>query len=717
MPPGPDEMPPAPGEAPPAPVESPSGAAGETAATKESQTAAAPPPGGSQVPPDKNMCAMCHTERELWSDDMLRLYLPKEHLEEDAHWRAGVNCHDCHAGDYTSTDFAAAHAGIVKGEDLMQSCRNCHQEQVTEMVKGVHAKAGEKDAKGRSTPLRCDQCHGDIAHRLFSHEDPRSLMFVEHQVNTCGECHKKDLESYLKSVHGDGLYKSGLLVTATCADCHGAHGIYRAMDDRSTLSATNVANTCGSCHRFIQERLAKSVHGGEAGAGGVGQRAAPGGEERRHPTCTSCHQGHDLADPETTAFRQQLPNRCGNCHTELSHRYAMGIHGQLTELGYGPAAKCSDCHGAHDILPVSHPESRLAGDNRRQTCQACHPRMVDNALQFDPHADHTNPERSPVEYYVYMTLLTLLYTVFGFFGLHSVLWFIRSLVEVLRHGRPRGLRAGQPAYIRFKPFHRTAHTFLLISFLGLALTGLPLKYSHHEWAKDLAFVLGGFDSTSVWHRIFGVVTFGCFFAYIGRLVHRYRRERNSGQSPTGAVFHYDSPLPTWRDVKDFGRMVRWFFGLGPKPTFERWAYWEKFDFWGACGDVIVIGLTGLILWFPNLFCAFLPGVTLNVAKVIHSTQALLATGFVFAIHFFNTHLRAEKFPADMSVLTGLVSEEEMHEEREEYLQRLIAEGRVEEFRTVAPSRATLWIIKLSGFVALFIGLALLAGMIVAALGH
>jgi hypothetical protein len=50
----------------------------------------------------------------------------------------------------------------------------------------------------------------------------------------------------------------------------------------------------------------------------------------------------------------------------------------------------------------------------------------------------------------------------------------------------------------------------------------------------------------------------------------------------------------------------------------------------------------LILWFPNFFCAFLPGQTLAVSKVIHSTQALLATGFVFAIHFFSTHFRPDK---------------------------------------------------------------------------
>ena len=95
---------------------------------------------------------------------------------------------------------------------------------------------------------------------------------------------------------------------------------------------------------------------------------------------------------------------------------------------------------------------------------------------------------------------------------------------------------------------------------------------------------------------------------------------------------------------------------------------------GRGGDIVIIGSTGLVLWFPNFFCSFLPGVTLNIAKVIHSTQALLATGFVFAIHFFSIHLRPEKFPADMSLLIGLVSEEEFRDERPELFERLQAAG-------------------------------------------
>ena len=215
---------------------------------------------------------------------------------------------------------------------------------------------------------------------------------------------------------------------------------------------------------------------------------------------------------------------------------------------------------------------------------------------------------------------------------------------------------------------------MLLSFLGLALTGLPLKYSEHEWAKALAYCLGGFESTSFWHRVFALVTFTCFGIYMVRLVRQFVAGHRRGTPWLRVIFGPDSPVPNWRDVKDFFKMLRWFVGLGPKPGFERWAYWEKFDFWGACADIVIIGSTGLILWFPNFFCSFLPGVTLNVAKVIHSTQALLATGFIFAIHFFSIHLRAEKFPADMSLLIGLVSEEELLAERPDYFERLRREG-------------------------------------------
>jgi len=181
------------------------------------------------------------------------------------------------------------------------------------------------------------------------------------------------------------------------------------------------------------------------------------------------------------------------------------MHGELTELDYGPAAMCADCHGAHDILPMSSPDSKLSPANRQATCAECHPHASRNFARFDPHADHRDPKRNLLLYLVYMVLISFLISTFSFFGLHSILWFVRSLVDVMKNGRGKPLMPGAAAYVRFSAGHRVAHTLLVISFLGLAVTGLPLKYSHYRWAQTLAYAFGGFESTGVWHRLFGLV--------------------------------------------------------------------------------------------------------------------------------------------------------------------------------------------------------------------
>lgn len=678
-----------------------------------------PPIQGSKLPPDENMCVLCHTSPDAMSGENEKYYVAEDKLKRDIHARVGVVCSDCHGGNPKAADIREAPHAKEDGfratwEEIQQSCAHCHPEPSLEMRAGVHAKAGPKDPRGHGTMLTCMDCHGHDPHLILDAKDPLSTVFVDNQVETCGHCHEKDTKTFLESVHGEALVQSGLAVTAVCADCHGAHGVFHVNDDRSTLHPTNVAKTCGKCHRYIEERIQSSVHGGQRQEA---ERVAPGGKAKRLPVCTDCHQGHEILRGEAMLFRLQQPNLCGNCHGELSARYRMSLHGELTELGYGPAAKCSDCHGAHDILAVSNPASRLSAENRQETCRQCHPYASGNFLNFDPHADYTDPDRNPIVYGVWVFFMTLLFGTFSVFGLHSILWFVRGLVDVFKHGRPARLKPGAPAYRRFVHFHRVAHSLLMASFLGLALTGLPLKYSHTEWAKAVARGMGGFDSTSVLHRICAIVTFALFLVYIIRLVEFYIAGRREGIPLKQLVFGPESPVPNWRDLSDFFKMLRWFFGLGPKPTFERWTYWEKFDFWGAQTDIVIIGFTGLILWFPNFFTSFLPAVTINIADVIHSTQALLATGFVFAIHFFNTHLRPDKFPVDTSVLTGLVTEEEFREERHDYYERLRAEGKLEELETRVPPRRYLWLTMAGGFVGLAFGLALLVGILVAALGH
>jgi cytochrome b subunit of formate dehydrogenase len=705
---------------------------------------------GSHVADDSNVCFLCHTTADQWDPKdkkLYRFYLPVENLKKDVHYQKGVSCTDCHGGNSEASDVLGAHSQdsffrSKQAEIIAARCAHCHEAEMIDLRKSVHATAGMTDNPKERTLLTCDKCHGPLAHSLLplhlppdakspiGKKNPDSPVELEKQVEMCGGCHSKSggettlanafdaKETFLQSVHGQGLKKSGLSVGPVCADCHGAHGIYRAVDDRSTLNIASVADTCGKCHGGIKDKLLTSVHGQGGVLGGQAKHTAPGGKTTQLPSCTSCHVRHEIRKPESAEFRDSEPGNCGNCHGKMSSLYALSMHGKLTDLGYGPAAKCADCHGAHDILPLDNPDSKLSAANRVQTCAHCHANARGGFVNFDPHLDPYDAQRNPVVHGVQITLLTILFATFIFFGVHCVLWFIRGMIEVLWHGRARGLRPGATAYVRFVSFHRIGHTITMTSFLGLALTGLPLRYHDAWWAKYLARTLGGFESTGFWHRFFGVILLVSMLAYIARMARLMIQGRKQGRTFGKMVFGPDSPVPNGRDFKDFFKMLRWFFGLGPRPGMERWAYWEKVDFWGAIADTVIIGATGLVLWFPNFFCGTmrLPGSALNIAQVIHATQALLATGFVFAIHFFNTHFRPDKFPGDITVLTGLVSEEEFKDERPDYFQRLEREGKLEAMRTVSPGLAVLLCIRAFGLVALAIGLALLLGMVVAALG-
>lgn len=678
---------------------------------------AAVPITGSQIPPDQIFCARCHTEPLLWDEDNQRLFISPEQLQQDIHRQSGVACSDCHGGDPKSMDVTTAHATLLPLDQTRSRCGVCHNDQRLGIVKGVHAKVGAKDERGRGMPLDCAECHGKSPHHILAVTERDSPVFVINQVQTCGRCHPDDKATYDDTVHGKGLYESGLLVTAVCAKCHGAHGIYYAADRRSTLNAANVAATCSKCHQFIEQRLAASIHGQGKGPGSATQQPAMGGTTKREPACTDCHPGHHLLYPALGEFRLEVSSHCGNCHADLSSRYALSMHGELTRQGFAAAANCADCHGSHDVLPINDPKSTLApGANRLRTCQKCHAYAVVNFTQYDPHANFKDAKRYPNLHGVY-TVINDAFSIFFLLALlHAFLWFVRAFVQRLQYGGHTTLVTGQYALPRLGSIHRVTYVFLGIAFLGLTLTGLSLKYSNQVWGQWLADGLGGFRSVSVWHHFFAVVAIVACAAHLGRGVARIA-ELGRERGWLAVVWGPDSLVPNLRDLRDFGMMLLWFIGFAPKPRFERWTYWEKMDYWFFFLAAILIGASGLMLWYPNLFCLFMSGRMLNVAKVVHSQFAIYIASCLFLVHLFNAHFRPEKFPIDLSVLTGKVSEEHLRKYRPEYIARLEREGKLDAMRVPAPSKRNLWLTIVGGLVIYTIGLCLLAVALLASLGE
>jgi hypothetical protein len=80
------------------------------------------------------------------------------------------------------------------------------------------------------------------------------------------------------------------------------------------------------------------------------------------------------------------------------------------------------------------------------------------------------------------------------------------------------------------------------------------------------------------------------------------------------------------------------------------------------------------MWFPMKAASFLPGWVVNAALIFHAYEALLAMGFLFCIHFFNTHLRPDVFPVDPVIFSGNIPLEEVRERYPGWYERLSAKG-------------------------------------------
>jgi len=265
-------------------------------------------------------------------------------------------------------------------------------------------------------------------------------------------------------------------------------------------------------------------------------------------------------------------------------------------------------------------------------------------------------------------------------------------------------------YQRFSRLNRTLHIIMIVSFMSLALTGMTLKFSYTGWAVILSHMLGGFESAGYIHRVAAVFMFGIFFVHIYDLVRRKRTEFGSWKN---LLFGPNTMLFTKKDWQDFVGSLKWFLNKGPRPEFGRWTYWEKFDYFAVFWGIFVIGSSGLMLWFSEFFTLFIPGWFINVATIIHSDEALLAVGFIFTVHFFNTHLRPEKFPMDLVIFTGRLSLEELKFDKPLEYKEMVESGKLEE-RLVEPyPPIVLRAARVFGWSALLTGISIVVWIVYA----
>jgi len=636
-------------------------------------------------------CLDCHSDKTLTTTNSagqeISLFVDEARLAASMHkTNSCVSCHSDLTEKHPDDNLAA------KPVD----CASCHHEEAKSYATSIH---GVSHTLGASGAANCADCHGH--HNVLSAKNADSPVFKLNLPHTCAQCHSNPrltkeyqmkhpeaASQYMDSIHGRALLKLGLIVAPSCNDCHGVHDIKRGVDRDSPINKAKVAGTCGKCHVGIEKIYDQSVHG---------QLLAKG--DKRGPVCTDCHTAHEVETPRNGHFKMASDARCGKCHEDRLTHYRETYHGKAMALGKptvaSDVAACYDCHGHHDVLPASNLKSHLSNANILGTCQRCHPTATAKFTQYKPHANPLDGKNYPLQHAVFLGMTGLLIGVFTFFGLHTIVWLGRALYLYLHDSKKFReakikTQIDDEWFTRFVPFERFLHFLVVTSFLLLVITGMPLKFYYASWAKALFAIIGGAETARTLHRFGAIVTFIYFSLHVMSLIgkcwtgRKYVRDPESGRFRLkrlwNVLFGPDSMMPTWKDWKDFVAHNKWFFGKGEKPQFDRWTYWEKFDYFAVFWGVAIIGSSGLIMWFPAFFTRYLPGWLINIALIIHSDEALLAAGFIFSIHFFNTHFRIEKFPMDTVIFSGRVSRNEMLHERRRWYDRLVAQGRLEEHR-------------------------------------
>jgi predicted CXXCH cytochrome family protein len=537
----------------------------------------------------------------------------------------------------------------------------------------------------------------------------------------------QNIEAYKKTFHALPNKDDPKRANASCDDCHDTHTFNvppKGSSARTTWHLT-IPKTCGEkCHTDELEEYSTSVHGKK-----VMDEHSP-----KAAVCTDCHTSHGITSTSKESFKLDIVQACGGCHKENLKSYSETFHGQVNALGYGYTAKCYNCHGSHGILSPSDPESKVHINNRLKTCQQCHngdqgwkgpQKATPGFVTFAPHANTHDFQKYPQMWIASKFMLSLLLGVFAFFWLHSAMWYYREYKDGCRvFFNPKGntkshikvdeLLQGQAKgkhIRRFSKLARAAHLTFAIVTMTMIVTGMLVFYADTDWAHAVANALGGAKNAGIIHRIFASAFLGIFILQLIYVLNKLLR------SKTFKWFGPDSLIPNWQDLKDIIAMFKWFIGKGERPTFDRWTYWEKFDFWAVFWGVGIIGSSGMMLAFPHLTAAVWPGWMFNVLTLVHGEEAFLAAVFLFTVHFFNNHFRPDKFPPpDVVMFTGSMPVEAFKREHTEHYNRMVESGELEKYLVDAPSKNMTTASKILGLTLIAIGLTILVLVIIGFVG-
>ena len=611
--------------------------------------AAAKPPASKQPPkPTAEECLACHSDASLTHDvngKSVSLHVDPQGFKDSIHGSM-FTCVDCH------TDVkSAAH----ETTPLKITCATCHADQQAAYDRSFHGRAVQG---GNSKAATCVDCHGS-PHELLPASDPKSRVHHTNIPATCGACHSQKfvmqdggqsaqmVASYELSVHGHAV-AAGSEKAAVCTDCHGTHEILDAKDAKSPIFKFNVPTTCGQCHDQISKEFQQSIHG---------QAVAKGNWQA--PVCTDCHGIHSIkahGDPNSPVSAQNVgPATCARCHEGMRLSQEFGVegrrettylasyHGLAAKGGSQIVANCASCHGTHSIFPSSDPRSTINHANLARTCGQCHPGVTEKFTAAKVHVDAplSADMGSKAVRWVRRFYLSMIFAVIGGMLLHNfIIW--RSKVVARRKE--------QHSFVMRMPLRfRLQHATLLASFIVLVLTGFALKFPDSWFASMLSL---GESRRHLLHRIAAVVLRGVSTYHIFDVI----------VSKAGRKLVLDL-VPTLDDAWGAWQNICYYLGLtSRKPEFARFNYAEKAEYWALVWGMIVMAVTGIMLWAKVLVGNHLPRWWLDVATAIHFYEAVLATLAIIVWHFYQVFFDPDVYPMNWAWWDGKMTRHHYQDE-------------------------------------------------------
>lgn len=590
-------------------------------------------PAGAQ---DNAFCLNCHNDPDLEMHFDTASYAASVHQD--------LSCIDCHEDLTGITD----EHGKVKRVD----CAGCHEDETAEYRASEHGRASDDGVKEAAS---CIDCHGK-AHAILSSGRTNSPTHYLQIPALCESCHAKPTVmalystrkeylamDYSNSVHGLILQKSGKHA-AVCTDCHGVHAIQRGNDARSSMFWQNIPETCAKCHREEVEVFRSSVHG-KAVAEGM----------RDAPVCTDCHGEHNISGTEyagSSVTPAHIPETCGQCHgsARIASRYNINAgvldtylqsyHGLASKIGGVEAANCASCHGYHDILPSTDPQSSIHPSNLPRTCGTCHQgigtRLAAGELRIHQ-APGSAPGKARVVNLVANIYVGLIVFVIGGMVIFTTLDYVHKIRAHLRQ-----IKSHPRAELRMSRNLRIQHTLLIITFVTLVYTGFAHKFPDTFWSWPFRILEDGSYWRGMIHRVAGWGFTALFLVHLLLLM---------GTSRGRAYLRHLKPGVG--DAHDAWNLLRRNLGLGgPGPKARYYNFAEKAEYWALVWGSVIMIVTGIMLIFTNAVLRFLPAVWLEVAQVAHYYEAVLATLAILVWHLYWVMFDPHEYPMNTSWMIG-----------------------------------------------------------------